>query len=181
MSKVTPSGPLRPFLHHMPQIDPTTYVDPTALLIGQVKVGADSSIWPMVVARGDVNTITIGRCSNVQDGSVLHVTHDHAAAPGGHPLLIGDEVTVGHNATLHGCVVGDRCLIGMGAIVLDGAVIESEVLLAAGSLVTPGQRLTSGWLWLGRPARQVRQLTPVERERFAYSASQYTQLADAYR
>lgn len=172
---------VRPYNAVMPVIAPTAYIDPAAAVIGDVAVGEDSSLWPMVVARGDVNFIRIGARSNIQDGSVLHVTHAHPELPAGHPLVIGDEVTVGHHVTLHGCTVGDRCLIGMGSIVLDGAVLESGVLLGAGSLVPPGRRLEGGYLWLGSPVRRVRPLRPEEEDRFAYSAQHYVRLKDHYR
>lgn len=165
----------------MPVIAPSAYVDPQAVVIGDVVVGEDSSLWPMAVARGDVNYIRIGARSNIQDGSVLHVTHGHGEVPQGHPLLIGDEVTVGHNVTLHGCTVGDNCLIGMGSIVLDGAVLEPYILLGAGSLVPPGKILQGGYLWMGSPVKKVRPLTDAERERFAYSAAHYVRLKEIYR
>lgn len=172
---------IRVFADILPEIAATAYIDPQAVVIGDVVVGADSSLWPMAVARGDVNAIRIGERSNIQDGTVLHVTHDHEGAPGGHPLYIGDEVTVGHNVTLHGCTVGERCLIGMGAVVLDGAVLEPEVLLAAGSLVSPGKTLEGGHLYRGSPARPARALTAAEREQLAYSARHYVALKDRYR
>ncbi len=131
---------LRPYQQQSPTVAASAYVDPAAIVIGDVVIGADSSLWPMAVARGDVNFIRIGARSNIQDGSVLHVTHARGDQAG-HPLLIGDEVTVGHNVTLHGCSIGDRCLIGMASTVLDGAVLEPYVLLGAGSLVPPGKRL----------------------------------------
>lgn len=172
---------VRPFAGVTPTIAATAYVDEAAVVIGDVHIGALSSLWPMVVARGDVNHIRIGRRSNIQDGTVLHVTHDHAEAPGGHPLIIGDEVTVGHNTTLHGCRIGDRCLVGIGSTVLDGAVLEPYVLLGAGSLVPPGKVLEGGFLWLGSPVKRVRALTEQELARFEYSARQYARLADRYR
>ncbi|MFA5627201.1 MAG: gamma carbonic anhydrase family protein [Thiohalomonadaceae bacterium] len=171
---------IRPFAKSKPVIHGSAYIDPQAVVIGDVHIGKDSSLWPQVVARGDVNYIRIGARSNVQDGAVLHVTHCHAGQPEGHPLIIGDEVTIGHQATLHGCTVGDRCLIGIGVIVLDGAIIEAEVLLGAGSLVPPHKVLQGGYLWLGRPARRVRALTEAEQQHFAYSASQYVQLKGYY-
>jgi len=172
---------IRPFNGTEPRIAASAYVDEAAVVIGNVVVGDGSSVWPLAVLRGDVNHIRIGARSSIQDGSVLHVTHDHPAVPGGHPCVVGDEVTVGHNVTLHGCTIGDRCLIGMGAIVLDGARLEPQVLLAAGSLVPPGKVLEGGFLWLGNPVRRVRPLTAEEMERFAYSAVQYVKLAAAYR
>jgi carbonic anhydrase/acetyltransferase-like protein (isoleucine patch superfamily) len=172
---------IRQYKGASPEIAESAYIDPAAVVIGAVTVGADSSLWPMVVARGDVNYIRIGERSNIQDGSVLHVTHAHPDVPGGHPLLIGDGVTVGHHVTLHGCTVGDGCLIGMGSIVLDGAVLESGVLLAAGSLVPPGKILQGGYLWMGSPVKQVRPLTDAELARFGYSAAHYVRLKENYR
>lgn len=173
--------PIRPYLNTLPTIAASAYIDPQAAVIGDVTIGEDSSLWPMAVARGDVNYIRIGTRSNIQDGSVLHVTHAHPEVPEGHPLLIGDEVTVGHNVTLHGCTVGDNCLIGMGSVVLDGAVLEPYILLGAGSLVPPGKVLRGGHLWLGNPVRCVRALTEAEWVRFAYSAAHYVRLKEAYR
>lgn len=172
---------IRPFRNVCPTVPDSAYVDPSAVVIGDVMLGEETSLWPMVVARGDVNFIRIGARSNIQDGSVLHVTHEQGKPPGGHPLVVGDEVTVGHRVTLHGCTVGDRCLIGMGSIVLDGAVLEPNVLLGAGSLVPPGKVLGGGALWLGSPARRVRTLTDEELARLAYSADHYVRLAREYR
>ncbi len=172
--------PLRPYLQQSPTVAATAYIDPAAVVIGDVVIGDDSSLWPMAVARGDVNPIRIGARSNIQDGSVLHVTHARGADSPGYPLLIGDEVTVGHNVTLHGCSVGARCLIGMASTVLDGATLEPYVLLGAGSLVPPGKRLEGGYLWLGNPVRRVRPLTLPEREQFEYSALHYVRLKDRY-
>lgn len=163
-----------------PQIAPSAYVDDDAAVIGDVTIGEDSSIWPMAVVRGDVNKIRIGDRSNVQDGSVLHVTHSHEGTPGGFPLYIGDEVTIGHNVTLHGCTIHDRCLVGMGSIVLDGAVLEEGVLLGAGSLVPPGKRLEGGYLWIGSPVKRARPLTDNEKEWFSYSAAHYVRLKNDY-
>lgn len=172
--------PVRPFGQIVPTVPASCYIDPAATVIGDVVIGADSSLWPMAVARGDVNFIRIGARSNIQDGSVLHVTHARGDQAAGHPLLIGDEVTVGHNVTLHGCSIGDRCLVGMASTVLDGAVLESYVLLGAGSLVPPGKRLAGGYLWLGSPVRRVRPLTVAEREQFEYSALHYVRLKERY-
>ncbi|MDH4029772.1 MAG: gamma carbonic anhydrase family protein, partial [Chromatiales bacterium] len=121
-----------------PQLGSRVYVDPVAVVIGQVEAGDDVSFWPAAVARGDVNEIRIGARTNIQDGTVLHVTHDGPYSPGGLPLQIGEDVTVGHQVTLHACTIGNRCLIGMQSCVIDGAILEDEVLLGAGSLVTPG-------------------------------------------
>lgn len=173
---------VRAFKGVTPSIASSAYVDEQSAVIGDVMIGEESSIWPMAVIRGDVNHIRIGDLTNIQDGSVLHVTHAHPAAPkGGYPLVIGNEVTVGHNVTLHGCTIGDRCLIGMGSTVLDGARLEEGVLLGAGSLVPPNKVLQGGFLWLGNPAKQIRPLSDEEREWFSYSARHYAKLAAAYR
>jgi carbonic anhydrase/acetyltransferase-like protein (isoleucine patch superfamily) len=146
-----------------------------------VTLGDDVSIWPMAVLRGDVHGITIGAGTNIQDGSVLHVTHgDSEFSEVGHPLVVGRHVTVGHKVVLHGCAVGDHCLIGIGAIVMDGVVIEDEVILGAGSLVPPGKRLESGYLYVGAPARQVRPLKPEEKDFLRYSPKHYIQLKNDY-
>jgi len=174
-------SPTRKFENHAPLIDPTAWLDPTCLVIGDVKIGPYSSIWPGVIVRGDINRIRIGASTNIQDGCVLHNSHDGPFMPGGSPLLIGDRVTVGHKAILHGCEIGDECLIGMGAIVMDKAIVQPGVILGAGSLVPPGKRLQSGYLYTGTPARQARPLTDREREYFAYSADYYVQLAQRHR
>ena len=164
-----------------PHIDASAFVDDTALVVGDVSIGADSSIWPFAVARGDVNQIHIGQRTNIQDHCVLHVTHDSGYNPGGHALHIGDEVTVGHRVILHGCTIEDRCLIGMGAIVMDGAVLGSGLLLGAGALVPPGKVLEGGYVWLGSPVRRARALTGEEIERLWYSAEHYARLKDAHK
>lgn len=173
--------PVRPFEHHTPRIAASAYVDPTAVVLGNVKIGPDASLWPQVIVRGDVNSIKIGDSTNIQDGSVLHVSHDSEFAPGGFPLVIGRGVTVGHLAVLHGCTVEDRCLIGMGSLVLDGAVLRSGALLGAGSLVSPGMIVEGGFLWLGRPARRVRALSADERRYLEYSAEHYVRLKNRHR
>ncbi len=167
----------RAFEEHIPQIADCAYVDPAALVQGRVTVGERASLWPMSVARGDVNRIEIGADTNIQDGSVIHVTHDGPYSPGGIPTIIGREVTVGHLCLVHACTIGDRCLVGMGSVIMDGAVLGDEVLLAAGSLVPPGKELGGGWLYRGRPAKAVRELTGEEREMLAYSAQHYVRLA----
>jgi carbonic anhydrase/acetyltransferase-like protein (isoleucine patch superfamily) len=156
------------------------YVDEHALVIGRVTLGDDASVWPFAVLRGDVNRIEIGARTNIQDGSVLHVVHDGPAVPGGLPLIIGDDVTVGHKAMLHAARIGHRCLIGMAAVVLDGAVIEDDVMLAAGSVVPPRKRLASYGLYLGNPAKRVRELTDGERAQLLYSARHYVTIKDGY-
>ncbi len=164
----------------VPSIAASAYVDETALVIGDVVIGADSSIWPMCSIRGDVNCIRIGARTSIQDGSVIHVTHRHAARPEGHATIVGDDVTVGHQVILHGCTIESRCLIGMGSIVMDGAVIRSGALLGAGSLVPEGKELEGGYLWLGRPAKRARALTAEELRWFDYSARHYVQLKNDY-
>jgi carbonic anhydrase/acetyltransferase-like protein (isoleucine patch superfamily) len=172
--------PIRVFENISPTIDPTAYVDESALVIGKVTIGADASLWPNVVARGDVNTISIGARTNIQDGSILHVNHDSEYDPGGSIVTIGADVTVGHRVILHGCTVEDGCLVGMGAAVMDGAILRSGVLLAAGSLVPPGKELEGGYLWVGSPVRQARPLKDSEREFLKYSPAHYVELKDRH-
>ena len=172
---------IRSFDGKEPIIPDSVWIDDSAVIIGDVVIGQDASIWPMTVVRGDIHRISIGARSNIQDASVLHVTHDSRFNPGGFPLTIGDDVTVGHKAMLHGCEIGHHCLIGMGAIVMDGAVIEPRVILAAGSLVPGGKVLDGGSLWRGSPARRVRALTAQELEYLDYVAGNYVALAQQYR
>jgi carbonic anhydrase/acetyltransferase-like protein (isoleucine patch superfamily) len=172
---------LRNYQGVSPVLGERVFVDECALVIGRVTLGDDASIWPFAVARGDVNRIEIGARTNIQDGSVLHVVHDGPSLPGGLPLMIGDDVTVGHKAMLHAAQIGHRCLIGMSAVVLDGAVIEDEVIVAAGSVVPPGKRLVSHGLYLGNPAKRARELTAAEIERLVYSAHNYVRLKDIHR
>jgi len=172
---------IRSFEHFKPQIASTAWVDETALVVGDVTIGADSSIWPMSVVRGDIHSIRIGERSNIQDGSVLHVTHDSEYSEGGNPLVIGSDVTVGHKVILHACTVEDGCLIGMGAVVLDGALVRAGAMVGAGSLVTPGKVLEGGYLYLGSPARRVRELTEKEKRYFEYSAAHYVRLKNRHR
>lgn len=172
---------IRAYRNRLPLLGARVYVDPQACVIGDVTLGDDASVWPMAVLRGDVNRITVGARSNVQDGSVLHVTHDGPYSPGGVELVVGEDVTIGHGVILHACRIGHRCLIGMGARVLDNAVIEDDVFLAAGSLVPPGKRLTSGWLYRGAPAQPARALDAGEREQMRYSAAHYVRVKDDYR
>ena len=171
---------LRSYRGVSPVLGARVYVDDCALVIGRVTLGDDASLWPFAVARGDVNRIEIGARTNIQDGSVLHVVHDGPVA-GGIPLIIGDDVTVGHKAMLHAARIGHRCLIGMAAVILDGAVVEDEVIVAAGSIVPPGKRLASRGLYLGNPARRVRELTAAEIDGLLYSARHYLKIKDAHR
>lgn len=165
---------------HMPKLGERVFIDPSAVLIGDIEIGDDSSVWPLCVIRGDMHRIRIGARTSIQDGSVLHITHAGPFNPEGFALTIGDEVTVGHRVILHGCTLGNRILVGMGAIVMDGAVVEDEVIIGAGSLVPPGKRLESGFLYLGNPARRARPLTERERSYFSYTASNYVNLKDQY-
>lgn len=171
---------IRLFENIAPTIDPTAFIDETALVIGRVTIGADASLWPQVVARGDVNTITVGERTNIQDGCILHVNHDSEYDPGGSIVTIGSDVTVGHRAILHGCTVEDGCLVGMAATIMDGAVLRSGVLLAAGSLVPPGQELEGGYLWVGSPAKRARPLKDSERDFLKYSPAHYVELKNRH-
>lgn len=173
--------PIRPYKDIIPRIAPSAYVDESAVVIGDVVIGADSSILPTCVVRGDVNKIRIGARTNIQDGGVVHVTHKHAGHPAGYPTIIGNGVTVGHKVILHGCTVEDCCLIGMGSILLDGSIIRSHVLLAAGSLVPTDKELEGGYLWMGSPVKKTRPLTDKELRWFDYLASHYVALKNDYR
>lgn len=168
--------PIRPYLEHTPVVPDSVYLDEFAVVIGDVELGEDCSVWPMVAIRGDVHRIRIGARTNIQDGSILHVTHFGEYNPAGSPLTIGEEVTVGHGVVLHACTIGNRSLIGMNSTVLDDAIIEDNVLLAAHSLVTPEKRLESGFLYAGSPAKKVRPLTAEEVDFLSYSADHYVQL-----
>lgn len=163
-----------PYLQFTPEIPASAYIAPSADIIGKVKIGAHSSIWFQVVIRGDVNTIEIGDRTNIQDQSCLHVTRRTA------PLKVGNEVTVGHRVTLHGCTIEDRCLIGMGAIIMDHAVIGRESIVGAGSLVTMGKTFPPRSLIMGSPARVVRPLTEEELQFLPQSAENYVQDALDY-
>lgn len=171
---------IRNYRNITPVIGKDVYIDETALVIGDVSIGAHSSVWPMTVIRGDVNKITIGSCANIQDGSVLHVTYPHQNHPDGFALHVGNNVTVGHKVILHGCSVEDSCLIGMGSTIMDGAVLPSYVMVGAGSLVAPGKVLESGYLYVGSPARKVRPLGDSERQWIDYSAKHYHELKNEY-
>ncbi len=171
---------LRHFKQHYPSLGKRVMVDASSIIIGDVTLSDDVSIWPLVVIRGDVNSVHIGKRSNIQDGSVLHVTHKSTAIPAGFPLLVGDDVTVGHKAMLHGCTIGNRVLVGMGSILLDGAIIEDDVMIGAGSLVPPGKRLESGYLYLGSPVKKIRPLSANEIEGLLYSANNYAGWKDEY-
>lgn len=168
------------FLYAKPRLGARVFIHPQSSVSGSVELGDDVSVWPMAVVRGDVNSIRVGARSNIQDGCVLHVTHEGPWAPEGGPLLIGADVTVGHSAVLHACTIGDRCLVGMRAVVLDGVVMEPDSMVAAGSVVPPGTVVTSGTLWRGNPARFARELTAQEVENQAYSARHYVRLKNLW-
>jgi len=171
---------IRTFETIVPSIDPTAYVDDAALVLGDVTLAEDVSLWPQVVARGDVNSIEVGARTNIQDGTILHVSHDSEFALGGFPLRIGADITVGHQAILHGCTIEDSCLIGMAATVMDGAIVRSGAIVGAGSLVPPGHDLEGGYLWVGSPARKVRPLRDKEIGFLEYSAKHYVELKNRH-
>ena len=171
---------IRSYQQFTPQLGERVFVDASAVVLGDVEIGDDSSVWPLAVIRGDMHRIRIGARTSVQDGSVLHITHAGPFNPGGYPLNIGDDVTVGHKVILHGCSIGNRVLVGMGSIVMDGAVVEDDVIIGAGSLVPPGKRLESGYLYVGSPVKQARPLTDKERNFFSYTAGNYVKLKELH-
>lgn len=171
---------LRPHKEYIPTLGERVFIDPSAIVIGDVGIGDDSSIWPLTVVRGDMHRIRIGQRTSIQDGSILHITHAGPFNPDGHPLTIGDDVTVGHAVKLHGCTIGNRVLVGIGSTVMDGAVVEDEVVIGAGSLVPPGKTLESGYLYVGSPVKQARPLKDKERAYFKYSANNYVKLKDEH-
>jgi carbonic anhydrase/acetyltransferase-like protein (isoleucine patch superfamily) len=171
----------RPYRDKTPQLGARNYIDPAATVIGDVVLGDDVSVWPQTVIRGDVNFIRIGARSNLQDGTVVHVSHDGPHAKlGGFATVIGEDVTIGHKAIIHACRIGDAALIGMGAIVLDGVVVEKHGFVGAGALVAPGKVVGEGELWLGNPARKARMLSEAEIEALYYSAQHYVRMKDDY-
>jgi carbonic anhydrase/acetyltransferase-like protein (isoleucine patch superfamily) len=172
---------VRAYLGVLPVLGARVFIDECALVLGDVRLGDDASVWPFAVLRGDVGHIEIGARTNVQDGCVLHVVHDGPYSPGGLGLAVGEDVTVGHKAVLHAATIGHRCLIGMGAIVLDGAVIEDEVIVAAGTIVPPGKHLAARGLYMGNPLRRVRDLSPAAVAQLIYSAAHYVKIKDSHR
>ena len=172
---------IRSFAGVTPRIAASAYIDAAALVIGAVEIGEDSSIWPMCVVRGDVQRIHIGARTNIQDGTVIHVTHDSRFCPGGQPTFIGNDVTVGHKVLLHACTVEDTCLIGMNAVIMDGAVVKAQVMIGASSVVPPGKVLESGYLYVGSPVKQMRPLKEKELEFLEYSAQNYVRLKERHR
>lgn len=167
---------VRKFLENSPYLAEGVFIDDTAVVIGRVAIGKDSSVWPTSVIRGDVHEISIGERTNIQDGSVLHVTSPESYGPDGFELRIGNDVTIGHRVVLHGCTIHDRALIGMGAIIMDGVLIESDVIVGAGSIVSPGKTLESSGLYVGSPAKRVRDLKQEELDFLVYSATHYVKL-----
>jgi len=171
---------VRSYQGKIPKLGNKVFVDPSAVILGDVEIGDDSSVWPLTVIRGDMHRIRIGKRTSVQDGSVLHITHAGPYNSDGYPLIIGNEVTIGHKAVLHGCTIKDQVLVGMGAVVMDGAVVESQVVIAAGTLVPPNKVLESGYLYLGNPAKQARPLSEKELSYFSYTAGNYVKLKDLH-
>ena len=171
---------IRSFEDYSPQLADSVFVDESAVVTGDVHIAEDSSVWPCCSVRGDIHSIRIGARSNIQDGSILHVTHDSEYAPGGNRLTVGDDVTVGHNVVLHACTIEDLCLIGMGSVVLDGAVVQSGAMVGAGSLVPPNKVLEGGYMWLGSPVKKVRHLTDREKAFLVYSAQHYVKLKNRH-
>ena len=171
---------IRPYLDLHPKIDATCYIDEMSVVIGDVQLAENVSVWPFAVIRGDVNHIHIGKNSNVQDHAMLHVSHKKADKPEGSPLMIGEDVTVGHHVKLHGCTIGNRVLVGISSIILDDAIIEDDVMIGAGSLVPPRKRLESGYLYVGSPVKQVRPLNDEEKKFLVYSAKHYIHIAEQY-
>ncbi|GEA08962.1 gamma carbonic anhydrase family protein [Alteromonas sp. KUL42] len=172
--------PLRTYKSIAPTLGERCYVDESSVIAGDVILDDDASIWPLVAARGDVNHIRIGKRSNVQDGTVLHVTRKSAQNPNGFPLIIGEDVTVGHKCMLHGCELGNRILVGMGAIIMDGVIVEDDVFIGAGTLVPPNKQLESGYLYVGNPMQKKRPLKESEIAFLKQSAVNYVLLKDEY-
>ena len=170
---------IRKFKSHVPQLGSRVFVDVQATVIGDVTLGDDSSIWPQTVIRGDIKPISIGERSNIQDGSVVHVTHKSDYSPG-YECIIGSDVTIGHGCIIHACTIESLSLIGMGSTVLDGAVVESQVMIGANSLVPPGKKLESGYLYMGSPCKKIRPLKDSEIKFLEYSASHYVQTKDDF-
>ena len=166
--------PLLPYFHALPKVSEQAYVAPSAYIVGDVEVGAGSGIWFGCSIRGDVAEVCIGKDTNIQDGTVIHVTR------GGHPTIIGDGVTVGHQALLHACKLEDLCFVGMGATIMDDAVVESGAMVAAGALITPGKRVPSGEIWAGNPGKFFRKMTQAEIEHIAASRDNYVKHAAEY-
>lgn len=172
--------PIRPYLEFLPRIGDRVFIDASSVVTGRVEIGVDSSVWPHCSVRGDVHEIRIGERTNIQDGSVLHVTSPESYKPDGFALTVGNDVTVGHRVILHGCSIGDRVLVGMGTIIMDGATVQPNVIIGGGSLVSPGKTLESGGLYVGSPAKRIRDLRPEELDFLVYSAEHYVRLKDMH-
>ena len=172
---------VRPYLDQLPRLGQRVYIDEAARVIGDVELGDDVSVWPFTVIRGDVNYVRIGDRTNVQDGTVIHVSHDGPHAKlGGFATVIGADCTIGHKAIVHACHIEDACLVGMGSTVLDGAVIQKHGFLGAGALLPPGKVMGEGEMWLGAPAKFARRLSDAEIQALFYSAGHYVKLKDEY-
>lgn len=171
---------IRSYLNTTPQVTDSCYIDPMAVVVGDVILAENVSVWPFAVIRGDVNSIRIGKNSNIQDHAMLHVSHKKADQPEGSPLVIGEDVTIGHHVTLHGCTIGNRVLIGINSIILDNVVILDDVMIGAGTLVPPNKVLESGWLYVGSPAKKLRPLTEKEIAFLPYSAQNYVKVSRNY-
>jgi carbonic anhydrase/acetyltransferase-like protein (isoleucine patch superfamily) len=172
---------IRSFDGHTPAVPASAFVDDTAVVIGDVVLAEEVSVWPLAVIRGDVNAIRIGARSNIQDGSVVHCSHAGPFNPEGGATVVGEDVTVGHRVILHACTIEDRVLVGMGSIVMDDVVVKSDVVIGAGALVPPGKVLESGYLYVGSPVKQLRPLTDKEKEYLTYSANYYAKLKNRHR
>jgi carbonic anhydrase/acetyltransferase-like protein (isoleucine patch superfamily) len=171
---------VRNFSDKQPSIGEDTFIDESAQVIGEVRIGRHVSIWPNAVLRGDVHFIEVGAFCNIQDGCVLHVTDDCAYAPNGFPVKVGHHTSIAHRVVLHGCTVGNNCLIGINAVIMDGAVVADHVLVGAGSLVPPNMHLESGFLYVGSPVKKLRPLKPGEIDYISYSVEHYLRLKDKY-
>ena len=172
---MNPTADVRPYLGKWPQIAPSAYIDRAAVIIGDVVIGEDSSVWPMCVVRGDVHFVRIGNRTNIQDGSVLHVMKDQ------YPLVLGDEVTVGHAVTLHGCTIESHVLLGMSCTILNGAVIGTNSIIAAGTLITERAVIPPGSLVMGSPGKVKRQLTQADVDSIGMYAKRYVAYKEVYR
>ena len=172
--------PIKAYKGITPTLGHNVFIEDSAVLYGEIYLADDVSIWPLVAARGDVNHIQIGARTNIQDGTILHVTRKSLHNPAGFPLIIGTDVTVGHQCMLHGCTMGDRILVGMGSVVMDGVIVEDDVFIGAGSVVPPNKTLKSGYLYVGNPIKQMRELNQGERDFLSQSAINYVILKDEY-
>jgi gamma-carbonic anhydrase len=164
-----------------PRVDPSAFVAPNAQVIGNVEIGPQASIWYGCVLRGDLNLISIGARTNIQDGSVIHVDSPKPEGRAGHPTLVGDDVLIGHMAMIHGCILRDRAFVGLGAIVMDGCEMESDSMLAAGAMLTPGKKILARQLWAGRPAKYVRDLSDEELAGHRQAIAIYIDLGQRHR